>query len=109
MFTYITITCFYTPTAPCPITYKKMQTQHFRHKNLRSTVCSKNPKEVNFDIIHCTTPCVDMIQYLLHKNQNMQEKSEMKFDVDWEANGKVSTDKQANKCKQGAICKLEWK
>jgi len=38
----------------------------------------------------------------------MQEKSEMKFDVDWEANEKVSIDKQAKMCKQGVICELEW-
>jgi hypothetical protein len=39
----------------------------------------------------------------------MQEKSEMKFDVDWEANEKVSIAKQAKKCMQGIICKMEWK
>jgi len=39
----------------------------------------------------------------------MQEKSEVKFDVDWETNEKVSIAKQAKKCKQGVICKLEWK
>lgn len=40
---------------------------------------------------------------------NMQQKSEMKFDADWEANEKVSIAKQAKKCKQGVIWKLEWK
>jgi len=43
------------------------------------------------------------------RTRNMQEKSEMKFDVDWEANEKVSIDKQPKKCKQGVICQLEWK
>jgi len=26
----------------------------------KTYVCSQNPKEGNFDIFHCTTPCVDM-------------------------------------------------
>ena len=41
--------------------------------------------------------------------RNIQEKSEMKFDVDWEANEKVSIAKQVKKCMQGIICKMEWK
>jgi len=39
----------------------------------------------------------------------MQEKSEMKFDVDWKANEKMSIAEQAKKCMQGVICKLERK
>jgi hypothetical protein len=39
----------------------------------------------------------------------MQENSELKFDVDWEVNEKVTIAKQAKKCKQDVICKLEWK
>jgi hypothetical protein len=38
-----------------------------------------------------------------------KKKSEMKFDVDWEANEKVSIAKQAKICMKGLIGKLEWK